>query len=370
VFLRDEAAWAALLRRLNVDGANAPDMIRLAVRDHLRVSPDGQFITYSVEVEWPLPEYLAEILGSWAIIEDAFTGKRIALLPSWSGGVITGPGGATAVSRSFPGRGDGRYPRLITGSCIDGPQSEQPRFILWDLKARAPRAQLWLPGEAIRMPDYSPDGRYVFASSHSPHVLRWWEVTTGKQIGEIIDPPNRHFLDGGRVLVVQSSDLDLLHFWDVTTGRQMPDWELPQPREGTGTISQLEATGGDRYVAVRLDLDLAKKSKSLPVIDELVEELPALRSSRDQRRILVLDLIERRVVGKVRGRYAAFSSDGHWLATIDGEGVVRVWEMPFGRPWGRGAAYAAGLVFGGWFVLALLGKLRRRLWRRRASVEA
>jgi hypothetical protein len=84
----------------------------------------------------------------------------------------------------------------------------------------------------------------------------------------------------------------------------------------------------------------------------------------------VLDVVERRVVGKAPGRSAAFSPDGRWLATINDEGIIRVWEMPFGRPWGRGLAYAAGIVFGGWLMIALFGKVWRRLWRKRASVEA
>src|SRR5262249_54385352 len=108
-------------------------------------------------------------------------------------------------------------------------------------------------------------------------------------------------------------------------------------------------------------------SNTIPLVERLLDKLPELPRSKDRGQILVLDVVERRVVGKVPGGSAAFSPDGRWLATINDEGVVRVWEMPLGRRWGRGLAYAASLVFGSCLLLALLGKVRRQLWRRRAA---
>jgi len=365
-FLRDEAAWAALGQRLNAEEAKSNDASRIALRDHLHFSPDGQFIAYTGRIEWPVPEFLKDLGGTWTVVEDAFTGEQIAVLPTGREKVAIAPGGGTAASRRVPRQYVSPCVLVITGGLLVGEVTEEPTLLLWDLKTKSLRSRLILPGKPDRLPEYSPDGRYVFANSRSPSLLRWWEVETGKRVGEIIDPPTHHFLGGGRVLLVQSSDPELLHSWDVTTGSELPDWELPPPPKGTGEIGQVAATAGDRYVAMVFSRDgYGKNPDSIRIVDELVEELPSLPVSRDRAQIMVLDAVERRVVGKVPGRSAAFSADGRWLATINSEGVVRVWEVPFGRPWGRGSAYAAALVFGAWLLIALIGKVRRRLWRRR-----
>jgi WD40 repeat protein len=54
-----------------------------------------------------------------------------------------------------------------------------------------------------------------------------------------------------------------------------------------------------------------------------------------------LDGIDRREIASVPGHSAVFSPNGRWLATIDGDGIVRVWELPLRRPWQRIFGYAA-----------------------------
>src|SRR5437763_11508832 len=85
--------------------------------------------------------------------------------------------------------------------------------------------------------------------------------------------------------------------------------------------------------------------------------LPDGRTPAQRRQVIVLDAVERRTVGRVAGVSAAVSPNGHWLAALDADGVVRVWELPLGRPWARGVAYAAAVWAGGWVVFR---RLRRR----------
>jgi len=202
-------------------------------------------------------------------------------------------------------------------------------------------------------------------------MIRCWDASTGRLVGETTGAPTRHSLDGGRVLVIRSTSSDVIYLFDITTGKQLPDLELAPPADGTGSVGGIESTGGDRYVALHFHPEKGPQTPSpFPFLDRMAERLPDFDSDKDRSRVLVVDVIERREVGKVRGQSAAFSEDGRWLATLDAEGVIRVWKMPFGRPWGRGALYAAPLVYGSWTMLKLIGRLRRRIGRKRTDEVA
>jgi hypothetical protein len=97
----------------------------------------------------------------------------------------------------------------------------------------------------------------------------------------------------------------------------------------------------------------------------IAERLPD-RSAESRTRILVVDTDRQRPVAKLPGESAVFSHNGRWLATLDGGGVLRVYELPLRKPWLRILSYTALTVC----VFSFLGFLRGRLRSHRASDES
>jgi WD40 repeat protein len=332
-FLCDEAAWAELRARLV--GCRGP------FPDDLRFSPDGRLVAYPTRNGCPA-HWTFDYEKDGTRIDDASTGQLVATLPGVIHKVTLAPDGRTAVSRNF----------------LEQRRGEQPWLNLWDLGAGRRRADLYFWDSSPRVA-YSPDGRYVFAGGTSPGLLRWWDAETGRQVGEINQFAIPHFAGRGRVLVIQSDRV--LRFWDVTTGRELSEWEPPSPRGRGGRVGELKTANGGRYLAARVgtEPDPGGGSRN-PVIDWLVRRFPDGPPTTTRGRIAVLDVIDRDVPTQVPGASATFSANDRWLATLDADGVVRVWELPLGRPWGRAVLYAIAVVLGGWAFGRLVGRLRRR----------
>ena len=331
-FLFDGEAWAALRDRPRPAG--------------IRFSPDGRHVSYLVRT------------GSSAegtAVDDARTGRRITTLPEPTERLTVAPDGRTAVSLGPPAA-----------------EEAQRRLILWDLAAASLRAELVLPPAVESGPvqtgrwhhvRYTADGRYVFADSYSPPLLRWWDVATGRPAGEVVTLAEHGpgILDGG-VLMVHSRGDPVIDFWDVASGRKVDRWEPDLP---TGLrMGYLSAPAGDRYLLAHLFPDTTQAARrSFPALDRaaewLADRLTDRRSPRDHQ-LLVLDALDRRALGRVPGLAGAVSANGRWVATVDADGVVRVWELPVGRPWVRGFAYAAAVFAGGWVVVGLRLRLRCR----------
>jgi hypothetical protein len=181
-------------------------------------------------------------------------------------------------------------------------------------------------------------------------------------VGELNCPNRPGFLDGGRLLVGVFDHGPELQFWDAATGRELGSWEPDWPR--SGRIGLLTIPDGRHVFAEFNPDDTANTGPPVPVVDKFVEwvsnQVPDGPTARQRRQIIVLDAIDRRALGQVPGVSGAVSANGQWLATVDADGVVRVWELPVGRPWARGFAYAAAVFAGGWVMLWLPGRLRRR----------
>jgi hypothetical protein len=370
--LHDGPAWVALRERLTIARAKHIADVHQTVRpvrgegidgspfpDSLHFSPDGRFVSYVARNGWPV-YLLPESDGDGTVIEDARTGRRMAFLPGVTAGTQIGTDGRTAVTGDFTspvrlflrvyGRSGGAEPSLLT---------------LWDLETATKRAELEFPDPDFVHVEYTPAGRFLIAQSGS--LLRWWDTDTGRQVGEAGGAWHRQFLDGRRVLVVSLEDNQAIRFWDVPTGRELDEWELPNPPGQAGLFGRLLAAGGDRYLVAEFNDPDSKSDRSFPlldrVVDRLTDKLPD-RPATDRSRVVVLDGIDRRVSRPVPGREAALSANGRWLATLDADGVVRVWPVSLGRPWVRGLVYAAAVVLGGWGVGRLVGRVRRRLWPR------
>jgi WD40 repeat protein len=366
-FLEDPTAWDHLHQRLAADGA--PDNIRLTryrgglskspASDGLAFSPDGRFIAY------PHPQGRSLPVVQWAlaggpVVEEARTGRRLTTFPAGVSRVLVAPGGRTAISGSLP-TGEWRDAFILAYEEDDSKRpTDRPYLSLWDLETRTRRAELLLPYRPFHV-EYDPDGRYVFAVTRS-NLVRWWDAESGRPVGDLYCPNQPSFLDGGRVLVGVFDDGRELQFWDAATGRELVSWEPDWPKCGR-LVGRLDIPDG-RHVFAEFDPhDTRDTGPPVPVVDKFVEWLsdrvPDGPTARHRRQIIVLDAIDRRTLGQVPGVSAAVSPNGRWLAAVDADGVVRVWELPVGRPWARGFAYAAAVFAGGWVVVGLPRRLRR-----------
>ena len=277
-------------------------------------------------------------------------GPRLAFLPGVTDQVHIAPGGRTAVSVNHQTEREG----------------EQPRLLLWDLDTSARRAGLLLPEVSNPfLVEYSADGRYVFADYSTwpggSCGLRWWDAASGRQVGEVANPGDTAFI-GGRVLMTHpwrvrenaACEGSVLVFWDIATGEPLGEWDLGAPR-GDGMINGLVASEGGCYLAAEYDPDYGRGSLVRRYLDWL-----SVSSNTERQQILVWDVAKRSELARLPGNSAAFSSDGRWLATLDGSGVVRAWELPVQRPWARILGYAAACALGCWVMAVLLGRLRSR----------
>jgi WD40 repeat protein len=363
-FLSDELAWMSFRDHLAAAGTKSLSDVDRAIQPvkdadrpksqfpkRIRFSQDCRFIAYVSRNGSPVYRD-SDSLEEGTIVEDSRTGRKVALLEGVTGGAEVAPGGRTAVS----------------WNTLNNYRGEQPWLCLWDLETSTRRAEL--STDSNPHVEFSPDGQNVFAYCYGEKFrkgkLRWWNTATGVLIGDMTMPSTHQLLNGGRFLVTHSDDNPTSHFWEVATGREVDEWELRF--EGFGRIDELKAIGGDRYLAMEFDPNGGTHSgPSIAILDEVAERvngcLADKSNTKDRSRILVLDTVKRRKLACVPGREAVFSENGEWLATLDADGVVRVWHLPFSRPWGRILGYSAAFAVGAWLALGLPGKLRRRIWK-------
>ena len=364
-FVLDAGAWVALDERFTPfrteTGRSYPD--------GLCFSPDGCLVSYTPPKKRS-SSALVWVLTGGPVVEETRTGRRVATFPAGTGQVLPAPGGRTAVSsRQLPDDRLRIRPRICLWFDEEGPPkkpTDRPYLSLWDLEERRHRAELLFPSPLLRV-EYSPDGRYLFATTFSD-LVRLWDAETGRPVADLYASQPPHFMAGGRLLVAASEDQLTLHFWDAATGRALADWDLEPPRNGR--IDGL-TFARDRFVFAEIDPDAGPAGGSgVRFLDRaaewMSERVSGERRWKDRRQVLVLDVIERRTIGPVPGVAGNVSTNGRWLAALDADGVVRVWDLPIGRPWVRGFAYAATVFAGGWLVFGL----PRRVWRGRAAREA
>jgi hypothetical protein len=366
-FLFDAEAWSALRDRLTSVGAkNVKDVhqnirpVRVEERrgdpfpSNIRFSPDGRMVSFVIHNRWPV-HIVCDCLEEATAFEDSRTGRPI----EWPLTGMMSPDRQTLLDYRIPDEDGG----------------EQPWLWLWDLATMTVRTPLWTP-DAPSEYGYSPDRSYVYATcrkhpffsridgTEPVDYLRWWDAETGTLLGDMESYPHVNFIDGGKTLLLYDQNATGLQYLDAATGGDLGIW-IPKDPPG-GKVGQLVSERGNRYFIAQFDRDTTAGKPSSPLTDKfagwLARRLPDSDSRRDRSRKIVLDVIDRRVVGDVPGVSAVVSENDRYLASIDADGVVRVWELPLRRPWPRGFAYSAILVFGSWLVLAMLGKLRRRIW--------
>jgi hypothetical protein len=99
-------------------------------------------------------------------------------------------------------------------------------------------------------------------------------------------------------------------------------------------------TENSRYIAFR-KFHATDTPPPPTMLEKWLNRLIPSKANKKPEGVLVFDGIDRREVANLPGNAAAFSPNGRWLATIDANGVVRVWELPLRRPWLRIFGYAA-----------------------------
>ncbi len=192
----------------------------------------------------------------------------------------------------------------------------------------------------------SPDGRYVLRLE-AGDKLRVWRVADGVEM--LADPPahvsgpemscdGRHLLVGQPGAVVR---------FDLTTGREVNRWQLPDQ----ANVWSLVYHPDGRRVAVCFAY-----AESVSIYDsengKLVAELPVgkcqnpvaawhpdgtLLAVGTSRFIQLWDVNARRKLATLEGHVQqvemlAFHPDGTLLASQSWEGVLRLWDVPTGRP--------------------------------------
>ncbi len=90
--------------------------------------------------------------------------------------------------------------KLLAFTRLEPDEKDREELVLWDVGANSQRAVLRHP-RGISSAGFSPDGRILFAASHSPPV-RWKDPQTG---------------------VTHESIHRVLQLWDATTGHRLPD---------------------------------------------------------------------------------------------------------------------------------------------------
>jgi WD40 repeat protein len=326
-FACDGDAWAAFRERLTKQRSIAfeknrptnPYKGRTPFPKGMNFSPDGRFIAYVVSNGVAL-EFVDATDGDGTVVEDVATGKRVATLAGLTEQVMVAPGGRTAVSFNHQVEGEG----------------EQPRMVLWDLESSSRRAGL-LIGDYFRPCEkrFSEDGRYVFVHysdfrSNDYHLrVRWWDTTSGKKCGEVVNCDMHAFIDGGRVLVTHprgdgGTESGRILFWDVATGQPLGEWNLNIDPEHGGHIGWLIGAEVGQFLIVDFDPPYPTGLGPRPLQGVVIPKPPP----KEPRHAILLDVGARREVGCYVGGSPQLSRDGRWLATVDDDGIVRVWEVP------------------------------------------
>lgn len=353
-FLQDETAWEGLKARFPSFFAGEDTVFRGRWGWTFSFSPDGRLIAYgNTDSREVRPD-------TGVKVEDARTGRQVAFLPGPCERIHLAPGGLTAVTRIERNREFGELPRLL----------------LWDLQASTVRSELHLPHDPLDV-RFTPDGRFVFANctadmfsdaGKGTQPLRWWDTATGQQVGELNRPEEFAFTAGGRVLITKTAaemqngsyHPPRLKFWDVETGEPRGEY-VPQLRtQGWDSYRDFVGSGGERYLAVEYDPTRGRGSGWAKDVFQLLTG----KSAPEPDQVVVFDTAEKREVMRVPGQRPVLSSNGRWLATIDKEGIIRVWQVPAEKPWTPvlGPAAAFAVLTAGAVVLSI--RAARWCWKK------
>jgi len=358
-FVYDEEAWVKLKARFpDVFGDGATPVLHH--RSEFQVSPDGRLVAYKSR------DGRIDDSGDadGVTVEDSRTGRQIAFLKGVKDRIHMSPGG--------------RY--AVTGAPSIVPKSTETKLQLWDLTNPTTPKEISLRHERWTYVSvtFGPDGHYLFADNspvakRSPGGVVWWDTSTGRQLGQVENCSLPLLTGGGRVLVTRQdapkwSQKCTLQFWDVASGESLGTTTLAVPVDGWRDPCSADC-GGRRYLLFQFNPKSGHHHDWLDRQAESFYQTIIGKKPPDPVQVIVWDAVERREVLRVPGKRPALSANGRWLATLDEEGVIRVWDVNAIAPWTHalGYAVAAGVGTGVGLVLGLrfarwCWKGRRRRW--------
>ena len=365
-FVHDEKAWRLLHGRL----ADARDQSMLWTKPmseppewrakfdvyprEMHFAPNGRSIAYVSRDDRAIFPHEKWKEADGMAIEEIDSGRKVAFLAGVRNRFQISPAGDLAIQNIYN---------------RDGGRDEQPALALWDISTSSPRGCLFMPNTTQKSL-FSQDGRIVFAASGPDHgkicwatLVRWWNTSDGRQLGEAGIWNDWHLLHDDRQLVSRSNDM--FAFWDVASGQKIGEWDIGDRASDLFKVSRIVWSQNRRYFLAEFEKDRTGAStQTIKYLDDAEDWMSRMVISRiDTRlpaRLVVLDMLTRRESGHVPGYTGAISDNGEWLATIDEEGTIRVWRMPLAKPWTRSFGYALAIVLGACSMFRFIRWLRTR----------
>jgi hypothetical protein len=279
--------------------------------------------------------------GFDVFVEEVATGRIVATIRDEQDPIFVAPGGTYAAATDpnfyFQEKGGIRH------------------LILWDLAKGEVIAKPRLPDCVVGLVEFSPDGQFVFAwcwALPEPMVqgLIWFDMS-GRQRG--IAPADERYWaisNEGRTLVVFRVDSKgespryVIDYWDLQTCESLGSWTIPTS-EKLGHIPSASSSQDGRYFGI------------VPPL------LPYSEADEGEHRFLIVDTQKREIVGCDSACSGTFSPNNRYLATIDIDGYVKVWDFPLRRPWRAAIPMAVIAMLASWALISILFFLFRRVRR-------
>jgi len=200
----------------------------------------------------------------------------------------------------------------------------------------------------VRAADFSPDGK-LLASASDDKTVRIWDVATRAQIGPAHSHTNGSFSvafsPNGKLLVSAclSGEVKL---WNVVTGAEVATFGTGENERPDDALIQVAFSADGQRIVLRyrerLELrDLTLSKQLAGFTPQKTEAIRSMAVSRERgilaigvsdNRIQLLDDAELKVKDTLKGHAESvdalgFSKDGTRLASGDGSGLVKVWDI-------------------------------------------
>ena len=166
---------------------------------------------------------------------------------------------------------------------------------------------------------FSPDGRY-FATGSFDGTARVWETDTGRPAGPVLRHTNyvatvAFSPDGTTLAAGDYGPAGLVKLWDWRTGK-----EVRPPLRHDDIVLNVSFSPDGRYLAAIKHYDWSKNPELL--VWEVASGTAVFRVHYD-------------CPGYLLRESTRFRPDGRAFAARDMNGVLRLWEMPSGKPLGE-----------------------------------
>jgi eukaryotic-like serine/threonine-protein kinase len=329
------------------------------------------------------------VLATW----DSYEGKtgvqryqtsvRFWQVDTGKTGIVTVPSGQMLEGRFSA---DGRHIFVRWNE----PGKNVPQIRLWDAATLTETGTLRLPGPVESLV-FSPDGKSIVTGGRDNSV-RFWDASSGAAAGEALPlpwPAQTLMFDGdGSILFVSNSTSAAIQSWNVRTHKMIGEWSCvgqpafdpgrkvlvfqshlpaagPAPNQPGLTVTFLNAATGVEIGHLQEPLSAAGtlqfRSDGGAVLTSGVQGVVRLWEVPSGKP-LSPPLAHRGAVSQF-----TFGPDGHTLLTVSNNTVVRLWQLASGKPIGESLAHPdelshVGFSPDGHFVQTLTKTRTARFW--------